>query len=1179
MDRKSLTLLHLSDPQFGEHHRFADEGGDLADSPDTLFGRLRVDLDLLRDDAGLHPEVVVITGDLAEQGKKKEFGQVARFAAKLEAHLDLGRHRILVLPGNHDINRKLCEAYFNECEGEDEEPVAPYWPKWKHYAGFFRDFYADVKGYEFTEEQPWTLFEIPELSLVVAGFNSTMEESHRDGDHYGHVGERQLGWFEQVLREYEGWFRIGAVHHNVVRGAVRDDEHLHDADVMRRLLGPRLNLVLHGHRHEARIDWWGPTLPILSTGSAAVEAAQRPEELPNQYQFIRVEHGKLDWWTRMYAPDQKRFVADTRLSTSGNEWAHSQAVAFQNVDRALGDGASLTTSGASENASNARDEATVSRSRTTKGPSFEAELVRYRRKVVDLHDTVQLAGFDTRVRVPIKLDELYVPLDVMPDLRVMGHSVFADADEAHEHVRKMARECDEVPLSEAFGFAARYSGRRGLVMLGDPGSGKTTQLQRLLLAVMEGGGPGELGLPADIVPVFLPLRNLSDPSIGLEDFVKSELAAAELGMSDAFSYHLVHEYERVLYLLDGLDEVPDEGARAQVSRWISRAIATKRDARFVVTCRYAGYGDTARLSEGFLELHLRPLTPKKSEQFVNNWFRIVEISLAADREQALVRAEQGAARLLEALRRPDFRSARVATMTRNPLLLTTICLVHRDRGRLPQRRVELYDECVKVLLERWREAKDLPVSLPAAQARRVLQPVARWLHEEEGRRQATAQELRPVLEEALAREGGDRGHQVRSPTELLRSIRDESGLLTGWSGETYGFMHLGFQEYLASRELRTRGVDEPEVLAELASRFGEAWWQEVILLMLASQDEPPIFERFMRQVVQRPQFVQWAGSDLMGLCLEEARRVTATPFVELVEATGHGRDGELMARQVAALKLAVRVSPKALEPLEELLRVHPALPVRDWWQRRVRGREQGRGVSRMNHGLEMVEIPGGSLLMGSPHGVGHSDEWPQHHVMLKSFRLARYSVTNAQYEMYLRANRGAEEPEYWSNRLYNQPQQPVVGVSWHEASKYCEWAGLRLPTEAEWEYACRAGASTLYSFGDDEGELGHYGWHSDNSGGQLHPVGHKEPNSMGLYDMHGNVFEWCEDRYSENYEGAEHRTSDGLRLKPEGDTGRVVRGGGFDNAAPIVRSAYRIRYAPSYRSRFVGLRPAQGHPL
>jgi formylglycine-generating enzyme required for sulfatase activity len=158
--------------------------------------------------------------------------------------------------------------------------------------------------------------------------------------------------------------------------------------------------------------------------------------------------------------------------------------------------------------------------------------------------------------------------------------------------------------------------------------------------------------------------------------------------------------------------------------------------------------------------------------------------------------------------------------------------------------------------------------------------------------------------------------------------------------------------------------------------------------------------------------------------------------------------------------------------------------------------------------------------------------------------------------------------------------RPVETVNWNESVEFCrrlsEQTGLefRLPTEAEWEYAARAGTTTEYSFGDDEKMLGDYAWFDENSANRTHPVGMKLPNRFGLYDMHGNVWEWCEDQWHENYEGA---PGDGSAWLSGGDsTSRVVRGGSWDNGSYLCRSATRVRNHPAGRNGNLGLRLVVG---
>jgi len=797
---------------------------------------------------------------------------------------------------------------------------------------------------------------------------------------------------------------------------------------------------------------------------------------------------------------------------------------------------------------------------------LEAQIEVYCKKAESRHSTLPVAGFATHLKVPIDIEYIYVPLRAALDLSGVADDSFADA----AHADKILRDRDaglEISIPDAF-HQSEKRGQRGMVILGDPGSGKTTHLQRLLLWCLR-NGPETIGLPAEMLPVFLPLRNLSKLDRGLDEFIQDQLENRHLKTSQGFGDSLLQR-GNLLFLLDGLDEVANPEQREQVAGWIREALQFHPSCRFVVTCRFAGYRRKARLGEHFLEMHLRPFTEKQVEIFVHNWYTIVEKGLAKDPEQAEGIARENAENLVKRLREPDFRARRVFELTRNPLLLTNICLVHRHRGSLPQKRARLYEECIDVLLEHWRGAKGLKVGVSAQEGRRALQPAALWLHGEKGRTRAKASELAPHIEPVLKAVNWSGG----TAEDFLKTIRNESGLLTGWDIENYGFMHLGFQEYLAAREIRSRAFNEPEVLQELASHFGESWWQEVGLLLLALED-PSLFAPYMREVIKLPAFAK--HSNLVEMCLDDAAEISPLPFEELLKQDP-GKSKQMWARQLAAIRVLDQMNPEAVEKLQSKLAAHPSEDIRRWLQEKA-VQEALDVITADRGGYELIHIPGGKFMMGSPESEEgrYSAESPLHEVRVTDFYLGRYPVINEEYGRFLKENPKAAEPEYWADRKFNQPRQPVVGVSWEDARHYAAWAEMRLPTEAEWEYACRTGTDTRYYTGGKEKDLDRAGWYNKNSGEQLHPVGEKEPNSLGLYDMHGNVWEWVEDDWHGDYKGA---PEDGCAWinEPRGGL-RVIRGGGWDARAHGCRAAYRFRYEPFNRDLDIGFRLARSVTL
>jgi len=224
--------------------------------------------------------------------------------------------------------------------------------------------------------------------------------------------------------------------------------------------------------------------------------------------------------------------------------------------------------------------------------------------------------------------------------------------------------------------------------------------------------------------------------------------------------------------------------------------------------------------------------------------------------------------------------------------------------------------------------------------------------------------------------------------------------------------------------------------------------------------------------------------------------------------------------------------------------------------------------------IVLVPIPAVEFMMGSPESEeGRNDNnETQHRVQItKPFYLSAYEVTQAQYQDVMGNN-----PSHSKGA-----NKPVEKVNWSDAVEFCrklsdeEGAEYRLPTEAEWEYACRAGTATAYSFGDGVSRLGDYAWHRGNSDSKSHPVGEKLPNNWGLFDMHGNVREWCQDWYG-GYE-TEQMLSDPVGAAS--GSRRVLRGGAFFLQPRYVRAAYRPIIQPVYRIHGIGFRLARTYPL
>lgn len=232
--------------------------------------------------------------------------------------------------------------------------------------------------------------------------------------------------------------------------------------------------------------------------------------------------------------------------------------------------------------------------------------------------------------------------------------------------------------------------------------------------------------------------------------------------------------------------------------------------------------------------------------------------------------------------------------------------------------------------------------------------------------------------------------------------------------------------------------------------------------------------------------------------------------------------------------------------------------------------EKGKTAASMKNsiGMEFMLIPAGELQIDLGN---HSNGKTVHKLIVsKPFYLGKFLVTQKEWKAVM-----GNEPS-----CFVGDDRPVECVSWYDVQEFIKSLNkkedtdkYRLPSGAEWEYACRAGTSTKYSFGDDDSELDKYAWYYGNSEHKTHPVGQKKPNSWGLFDMHGNVWEWCQDRYHKSYhKSSVDASTDSSVLEAANSLGQILRGGGWVNHAGKCRSAYRSSFNPDYGYYSLGFR-------
>ena len=801
--------------QFGPKHRFD------ATAPGSLFVRLRDDFETMRERHGLVPDLILVTGDLVEFGKPSEFDQFKAFAEATVQHFGLPRRRLVMIPGNHDINRAAAESYFKDCEANERTPKQPYWPKLHQYAAMFAEFYANETDIQFSETEPYTYFEYTDLGIVVAGLNSTIADSHRPEDHFGFLGERQLRHFAGKLRlaADQGLFRIAAVHHHPIHP--EGDPAKQDLRDLKRFLGPYLNLVVHGHIHEDELNWLDNTIPALGVGSAGVKAPQRPDEVPNQYQWIRVTANHLEYGSRAYIPDQKRWVDDLRPDREGTQWWQRKAVTFERVTTL----ASAAPAAASESDTLARAIA-----------SYRASLSRQLRQRPMLVDLATY-GEDSDLTHGLELLTIFVPQRASQEIpRSDRHDEFRRRrphDEPEEFVRETTgsiQTIDDIVTSEAHPW---------ILLLGTPGAGKTFLTMWLALKLCA-EGESLANLSPDLIPVRIELRL----------FVERWANAHKLGQSyDFFDYlDQLHREEsrplradalralaaqgRLLWLFDGLDEVANPNYRAEIATMIT-GIRETHGGRGVITGRIVG---CQHLRPRFhnAEIHcftLLDLSDPQITDFLASWHRLA-FPLAPDL----------GARRHERLTKTLADNPTVRDLCRNPLLLTLVALLNRG-DELPRRRHKLLERATELMLSQWETNKNLPagsaIQFDPVDKRRYLAELA-WhmltelpegpgnvIEAEDLKRFTTAFCERHFQASSLPAAANARA--------LIQHLRERNYVLGLLGGTQFGFLHKAFFEYLAAEEAAHRFRSQLWRLLDLKRLFVDHWrddtWTEILILI------------------------------------------------------------------------------------------------------------------------------------------------------------------------------------------------------------------------------------------------------------------------------------------------------------------------------------------------------------
>jgi formylglycine-generating enzyme required for sulfatase activity len=1225
--KRPVVILHLTDLHFGY-----DEQDGKAARMNRLASLIKALVAIPREEPTWAPTVVAVTGDIGWSGIAQDYVEAGAWLKALLDDLNLGPEKVVVCPGNHDIDRNLSSRIARPANAQQADDFLSFPPHelncnaFREYSKFCGSF--GIPAYRLKEH----------VSYLVG---------HREVEGVRFIALNTAWYCQGQTDRGQLWVGLPLV-----------EELISEQALCSRAEAKNVNVVLWHHPSE----WWSDSEQHAYGSRVSV--------------LHRVAvHSHLTLGGHVHSrcsPPRNSLIGSAYEFVGGATYAQAHYDNSVRLLRIDSEGVSYRCvhleSDAGDTPWRLREQSDIypwqlpQPSQKSIGKRLQASPLRaHLTRTRDNNEFLNLAGIGRKGRVRLPIQKAYFPLNARP----------TGAQEHGEFRRSPAQlqGVPEIPLEQIFNIG---HGCRAVVVLGEPGAGKSSFASRMAWEFATRClDPHASGRPASVTalslsdstahrPVLLKLNELD-----LSELKQTNNKVAQRKVRDALRRHLVRIIEPqfneglakspaellgpgpVLWIFDGLDEVLDLKHRRLVKLAIEHMVQTPRSPAdppdwFLVTSRRQGYSGGIRFGAMFYEVELDTLSFERAYDFIRQWFPLAEGTFSFGNLEQIQDAVRKADTLIVKLSRQQQQyeqhkrdvgpwvSAGILEMLENPLLLTILCLVYDDNETLPENRVDLYGKAVELMLNRkrpneegvddlLRQSRNRRKSSPDAPNQKVaynvkasiaaLAELAWWLQQQSMRVVGPRSKLAEVAGGVLA--NLNEPNIERDGIKFLECMRHEVGLLAVGGNRAaleLGFIHRTFQEYLASVAAVSKGESR-----KLARHAGHDWWKEVVALSLRSSTDfnSQFFREFLAQrIINR-------NPNLAAYYLSEASEFPTKVIDKyLVQQLGKGKTGAEAAVEVLQwLEGSPFDNPNAIPVLAQLANGPDGL-LREVAERILqRGQPDPGGSTKARRTrplggskfakspeavqssphltgerfedpatrLSLIWIEPGSFTMGFSNG--YSEERPQHRVTLtEGFWLGEFPVTNEQYALFLREVH-AREPGQWKINRCNQPQQPVVGVTWLDAMAYCAWvsqkigAHCRLPSEAQWEFACRAGSETEYCCGNAPSQLEEYAWFLKNSGESTQPVGRKRPNDWGLFDMHGNVWEWCYDVFDPSiYKTRKDGAVDPVNAPPNTESHtsalRGLRGGSWCNSAADCRSAIRSRNKAVNAYTSVGFRVA-----
>ncbi|MCP4112231.1 MAG: SUMF1/EgtB/PvdO family nonheme iron enzyme [Desulfobacteraceae bacterium] len=761
-----LTILHLSDIQYGRHHVDKD-GYRMPLYPDGNYTpqleKMKADLDILKKE-GIKPNFIVVTGDIAEWSLRNEYALAGKFIGGIADYLGMDRRFAVMVPGNHDISRKMCQSARLAAEAEDEPFLPPYFLKFKFYAEFFHGFYenaifpANVEPYQFTEDNLFVNFFFPDQGVVFAGLNSCIDESEQE-PHYGNITVEQLKKAASGLDRYDPgkkMLRIALMHHNFVRSSENDEENLKDADELKPLfLEHGFHMILHGHQHISRHETTGKgnaVVNVLATGSAGLDSKTIPDN-SRRYQVIDIRENRVRVFRRFFdsaqmslstgkgcwkpdmSPDQRTFYEEFTLLHSVSDLSDNDVSGLMPL----------------------RISETYRKWLTDHCRYMDIDKLREQADVIQ-----------------VRLPEIFISLYANPPAGKSGK--VRDSGEMFRHTERAA-DIEDLAAENDF-----------LLIEGDPGSGKTTLIKHFCYSMIR--DENWKGLD-NWLPVLVFLKDLKGfqpdksgtvaNSTTAENLLSYYFSLTESGL-DTDTVKRFCNAGTAVFMFDGLDEISSDLRNLLVNSF-AEFRRKYPGSKMVFSGR--PHGIEGAVVERFGEKHVKILSlgMEQVEEFIKKWFRFVY-----DNDSKIGRKTAGDM-ISEIKDHPG-----IERLIDNPLMLTAICILYHDGRELPGQRAELYKKFVNNLLFRrfphdYEEVHSFLMTLAFKMHTQGVRGIDRA---EAVEVLGSVYEDEPVKRQVLEKE--------------FDRIEPNCGLMKYEDGQ-YNFRHLTFQEFLAATDLVVKETD------------------------------------------------------------------------------------------------------------------------------------------------------------------------------------------------------------------------------------------------------------------------------------------------------------------------------------------------------------------------------------